>query len=192
VALGKTEGRDASAELNQVLARFVQQRVLTLHEHIRSLAASLETELARVAQELGIPSAPEAGEIAPALRETPVFEFERPLKLPRASFARLFGQAAARHRLAARLAAEIGAEWEQSLRTYFALLRSWCEHSIEQIRRRFDSFAEAYRAQAERALAGTQLTAEEERAIVSDLEALGKRVPGGARGVHSCNWKGAT
>jgi len=181
VGLEEAEARAASAELNQALTGSVQQRVCRLHEELRSLAAALAGELGAAAQELGVPGAPAVDEFESLLRETPVFEFEKPLELPRATIAGLFGKAAARRGVARRLASRIGAEWEQSLRTYFALLRSWCERAIEQLKRRFDSYAEGYRAQAERALSGRELTGEEERAIVSDLEALGAR-PTAAQG----------
>jgi len=182
LALQNAGSPQSPEELNRALAEFVRKRVQQLHEQMLAVAGSLREELAHAAGELGVPGAPEAEEFSSLLRETPVFEFEKPLVLPRAAFARLFGKSAARHRIAARLAAEIGAEWEQSLRTYFPLLRSWCERSIGQMKRRFDSFAEAYRAQAERALNAAELTADEERAIVSSLESLGVPLPEEAPG----------
>ena len=190
VGLGEAGARDGSLELNRMLADFVQQRVRQLHGQLRAVAGSLAGELTAAAQELGLPGAPAAEEFESLLRETPVFEFEKPLELPRASIAGLFGKAAARRRVAGRLAAQIGAEWEQALRTYFALLRAWCERSIEQMKRRFDSYAEGYRAQAERTLSGAELTGEEERAMVSDLQALGARCGAAETGAQSAALRG--
>lgn len=172
-ALGKTGASRASSELHQALSGFVRQRVQKLHEQLRALAEALEGELAQSARELGIPGAPEREEFAALLRESPVFDFEQPMEVPQASIARLFGRAAARRRIAGQLRGEIGGAWEQSLRTYFALLRSWSERAIGQVKQRFDSHADAYRAQAGRTLGGGELTGEEERAMVRDLETLG-------------------
>ena len=173
LAAEKPGAQEAAAGVRRALNAFVHERVARIHETLRGASLTVNNELREVAHELGVP-VPPLEELGTALMETPVFDFEGPLaKLPRAPVARLFGKAAAQHSLANRLASQIGAEWERSLRAYFALLRSWCERSVEELKRRFDSYAEGYRAQAERSLGGAELTDEEERAMLSDLEALG-------------------
>jgi len=87
------------------------------------------------------------------------------------AIARMMGKSAARSLLTSRLLSQIGEEWELSLRAYFALLRSWCEGCMAQMKGRFDSYAEAYRAQAENALGGKP-AGEDEQAILTDLETL--------------------
>jgi GTP-binding protein EngB required for normal cell division len=177
--------QSASTELSEALTAFVHHKVREIHEQLRAVALSVANELSAAALDLRVPAPAAREEFDSVLRDTPVFDFEASSqRLPRAPIARLLGKSAERHRVARRLAAQLGDEWERSLRIYFALLRSWSEGAIGELKRRFNSYAEAYRAHAERSLDGTQLTAEEERAIVSDLEALGapaRRADGGPR-----------
>ena len=179
-----TEARDkaAASELRRMLNAFVHARVAQIHEALRDLALGLAGELRAVAQDLEIAPPAELDELTTPLRGTPVFAYEGPLEAPgRARVARLLGDAAERRRLAGRLARQMGEDWERALRIYFALLRAWCEAALREIKRRFDTHADSYRAQAERRLAGIRLTAEEERAIVSDLESLGATAAGRAQ-----------
>ena len=174
-------GEAATGELRRMLNAFVHVRVAQIHEALRELALGLAGDLRAAARELEIAPPAELDELAIPLRGTPVFAYEGPLEPPgRAKVARLLGDAAERNRLAARLARRMGEDWERALRIYFALLRAWCETALAEIKRRFDTHADSYRAQAERRLAGRRLTAEEERAIVSDLEALGAAAGGRA------------
>jgi len=165
---------EASTELSEALTAFVHHRVLEIHEQLRAVALSLANELTAAAIELRVPAPAALEEFDAALRDTPVFDFEVSLRhIGPAPIVRLLGKSAERRRLEARLASRIGAEWERSLRVYFALLRSWCESSVGELKSRFESYAESYRANAGRAAGATELTVEEERAIVCDLEALG-------------------
>jgi GTP-binding protein EngB required for normal cell division len=181
-ARAERPSRSPAAEpdaLHEALLAVVREKVAPIHRQLLSLAGSLETELAAVAGTLAIPDAPAAGELASLLRETPLFEFAKSPGAPlRSPLAGLFGKTAAERSLAARLAREIGAEWEQSLRTYFALLRHWCEHSIAHLKRHFDAYADAYRAHAERSLGSRELTGEEESGILQDIAALGETARG--------------
>jgi len=179
LACGQMGAQDASAEVRAALNSFVHERVGEIHQMLRGVALLLANELAEAALELGVPAASPLEEFESPLRDTPVFAFEGLLrKIPRAPIAGLLGKSVARSRLASRLTSQLGEEWERSLRIYFALLRSWCEGCVGELKRRFDSYAEGYRAQAERAFGGTKLTGEEERAILTDLEALGARRSG--------------
>jgi GTP-binding protein EngB required for normal cell division len=173
--LGRSESDQMStaADLNAALNSFVHKRVADIHQKLRALALFLANELTEAAQELGGPGVSALQEFESPLSDTPVFSFESSMReVPRVSIARVVGKSAARSLLAARIGSLIGEEWELSLRAYFALLRSWCEGRVGEIKGRFDSYAEAYRAQAERALGGGALTSEDELAIMADLEAL--------------------
>ena len=160
------------ADLNAALDSFVHSRVGEIHQRLRALALFLSTALAEAAAELGVPGVAVVEELESPLRDTPVFSFESSLhEVPRVSIARMMGKSAARSLLTSRLLSQIGEEWEHSLRAYFALLRSWCEGCMAQMKGRFDSYAEAYRAQAENALGGKPAE-EDEQTILTDLETL--------------------
>ncbi|MGA7559517.1 MAG: hypothetical protein WCF61_17940 [Terriglobales bacterium] len=55
---------------------------------------------------------------------------------------------------------------------YHALLYDWSERTLGQIQRRFDAYANGYRAQVERLVGDHVSPAEEEGAIRRDLEGL--------------------
>jgi hypothetical protein len=57
---------------------------------------------------------------------------------------------------------------------YCGVYREWLISVLRQFDQRFSSFADGYRAQAERAQTGTTPGSEEERAILSDLLSLGE------------------
>jgi 3'-phosphoadenosine 5'-phosphosulfate sulfotransferase len=57
------------------------------------------------------------------------------------------------------------------LSAYRALLYDWVERTLRLIQRRFDAYANGYRAQVER-LIGHRAPAEQEGAIRRDLETL--------------------
>ncbi|HKM90870.1 MAG TPA: hypothetical protein VJX29_09650, partial [Candidatus Acidoferrales bacterium] len=80
---------------------------------------------------------------------------------------------AVERRLASRMERAVGEAWTRSLATYVSLLNHWCGGVVKQWNARFESYAEGYRAQAERALARTAPTEEDARELSADLAALG-------------------
>ncbi len=59
---------------------------------------------------------------------------------------------------------------------YVHVLEEWTRLVIVQVGRRFETYAEQYRAQAERGASGSSLPDDEIRAIEADLESLGAPV----------------
>ena len=66
----------------------------------------------------------------------------------------------------------IGGQLTKSLSTYHALLCDWSERTLGQIQRRFDAYANGYRAQVERLVGDHVSPAEQESTIRRDLEGL--------------------
>ncbi len=67
----------------------------------------------------------------------------------------------------------IGVQVTRSLSAYRALLYDWSERTLGQVQRRFDAYANSYRAQVERALGNQEpRTRQDEDIIRRDLEAL--------------------
>jgi hypothetical protein len=71
-----------------------------------------------------------------------------------------------------RLSGLIGSQLTRSLSAYRALLYDWSERTLGQVQRRFDAYANSYRAQVERSLGNQELGSGQEDIIRRDLEAL--------------------
>ncbi|MFZ0773400.1 MAG: hypothetical protein WAN08_18435, partial [Candidatus Sulfotelmatobacter sp.] len=71
-----------------------------------------------------------------------------------------------------RLAGMIGDQLTKSLSAYHALLYDWSERTLGQIQRRFDAYANGYRAQVESLVGDHVSPAEQEGTIRRDLEGL--------------------
>jgi hypothetical protein len=71
-----------------------------------------------------------------------------------------------------RLAGMIGGQLTKSLSAYHALLYDWAERTLSQMQRRFDAYANGYRAQVERLVGDHVSPVEEEGTIRRDLEGL--------------------
>jgi hypothetical protein len=72
-----------------------------------------------------------------------------------------------------RLTALMGARLTRSLSAYRALLCDRCERTMAQVQRRFDTYANSYRAQVEKLVGSQEMrTGQDEDGICSDLGSL--------------------
>jgi GTP-binding protein EngB required for normal cell division len=153
---------------------YVQVRVKSIHERLQSLAGEFADEFRVAAQALDLADAPGQEEFEELLRDSPVFELKETQFQVSMSFgASLFGQAHKEKHLAAQLSRQIGSDVDQAVKTYSGLLENWAVRALAQLKRRFDSYADTYRAQADRLIGGAQLSGSEESAILQDLIVLG-------------------
>ena len=74
--------------------------------------------------------------------------------------------------VANRLTKAIAPQLSSSLSAYRALLHDWAERTLTQIQRRFDAYANSYRAQAERSVGTQDIVPEQEQLVRRDLEAI--------------------
>jgi hypothetical protein len=84
----------------------------------------------------------------------------------------LLGESISRSIVTKRLAGMIGGQLTNSLSAYHALLYDWSERTLGQIQRRFDAYANGYRAQVERLVGDHVSPGEQESTIRRDLEGL--------------------
>jgi len=107
------------------------------------------------------------------VREMPAFDAGRvELRLKRSFYLGLIGKNLSRSLMAKRLAVMIGGQLTTSLSAYHALLNDWSEGTLRQIQRKFDAYANSYRAHVERLVGDHASPAEQEGAIRIDLQAL--------------------
>jgi len=93
--------------------------------------------------------------------------------LRRPALLRLVGRKMSESFVTKRLTGLIGAQLTRSLSAYRALLGEWSERTLGQVLRRFEAYANSYRAQAERLLGNQEMrTGQDEDSIRRDLESL--------------------
>ncbi|MGB2640874.1 MAG: dynamin family protein [Candidatus Acidiferrum sp.] len=166
----------AGAELLvcESILRNVHEQVKVYRQVLESLAHDLHQELTRAAKVLRLPEGPSEEEFTAAIRAMPVFDFDvGELRMRWPKWSRVFGGAVRRgvlrHAVRSRLEKRLG----ERLGIYCGLYRGWTVSVLQQLEKRFASFADAYRAQAERAQGGTAMGSEEEMALLDDLRSLG-------------------
>jgi GTP-binding protein EngB required for normal cell division len=156
------------------ILRNVHQETKVYRQQLEALAHELQAELSRASKALGLPHGPADDEFSSIVRAMPVFDFgARDLRISKPRFSRVFGKAAARAALRKALRKRLEPPLGQSLSVYSHVFRDWSGAVLQQLERKFSSFADGYRAQAERAQAAGGIGTEEENALLADLRSLG-------------------
>ncbi len=153
---------------------FTQQRVKKLQDSLEALVLQLRDDLRTSAADLGIADIPGEDEFQSLVRGMPVFDpgsVSAPISRP--TITAMLGKRFAEKRLASRLHKRLGEPIHKALDIYSEVLGEWMRLVTSQLGRRFETYAERYRAQAERSLGGTGLTADEVDAIRENLRVLG-------------------
>jgi len=149
-------------EQTESLRRRMEAMAHKFHETLRATAAVLEVE-----------DVPGEQEFAGVVREMPAYDpGELTINLKRPFLFGLLGGDISRSIVTKRLAGMVGGQLTKSLSAYHALLYDWSERTLSQIQRRFDAYANGYRAQVERLVGDHVSPAEEESTIRRDLEGL--------------------
>jgi hypothetical protein len=156
----------------------VQEEVKVLHDVLDSTSHALYESLTSTADSLKLADAPSATEFSGLLRDMPVFDLGQiTLDLRRPAMALLLGRSFAQRRIANQLAESIGSQVARMLSAYRQLAYTWAEKTINLIQRRFDAYANGYRAQVERVVGSQKLSSEQEQAIRRSLEVLQEKPP---------------
>jgi len=156
----------------------VQEKTDSLRKRLDVLAHKLYDALQAAAKALEIEDAPGQQEFSATLREMPAFDpGQLAVQLGRPFFSTVLGAGVLGSITAKRLSGMVGGQLSNSLAAYRALLYDWSERTLNQMQRRFDAYANNYRAQIER-LVGDHSPASGRHAEISrDLEILEKARP---------------
>jgi GTP-binding protein EngB required for normal cell division len=158
---------------NDSANQFVQERVRKLQNSLNALALQLRNDLRTSAAALNIGDIPGDEEFQSLVRGTPVFGTGLvSASVSRPTIALLFGTQFAEKRLARRLFKQLAEPIYEALSIYSGALKEWIRLVTSQLERRFETYAERYRAQAARAFGGTGLTSDEVTAIEKNLRVL--------------------
>jgi GTP-binding protein EngB required for normal cell division len=152
----------------------IQERVHAWKERVNTLAFDLSADLRSSALALEISDMPTESEFLSLVRDLPVFDPPTiDLHIARPSAALLLGKRFAQGQIARALESQVRAPFTAAMDTYTGMLKQWTERVLRQFKGHFDSYADGYRAQAERILGGHALSTEEEAQIHQDLQLLG-------------------
>jgi GTP-binding protein EngB required for normal cell division len=175
---GRNLGVEVSTQkiIRDSILQAIQQRVKNLHDSFEVLAVQLQDDLRKSAATLGIADIPGEDEFRSLIRGTPVLD-PGPLiaSVARPRFQAPLGRRFAEKRLATRLHRDLDNALNEALSAYSDLLREWTRNVTNQLLRRFETYAEGYRAQAERSLGGKDLRPEEAYGLEKDIRLLEAR-----------------
>ena len=165
---------DVDLVIVESILRNVHQQVKVYRQVLENLAHDLRAELNSAAKALSLPHGPAEEEFTLVIRAMPVFDFTaRDLRLRPPKWSRVFGKVATRALVRHAVRSRLEKPLSERLAVYCGVYRNWCASVLQQFEKRFSSFADGYRAQAERAQAGSTLGSEEEHALMNDLQSLG-------------------
>jgi len=169
----RTDDRAADAIVRDAVTRTVQEQTESLRRRMDSMAHKLLETLRSAAKVLEVEDSPTEGEFSSVVREMPAFEAgHTELHLKRSFYLGLIGENLSRSLMAKRLTGMMGDQLATSLSAYHALLYDWSERTLAQIQRKFDAYANSYRAQVERLVGDYASPVEQEGVIHRGLESL--------------------
>lgn len=144
-----------------------------LQRALGALADDLHRSLESAVQVMEMKDTLSEEDFTALMREMPAFDIgSLDLHMNRPGFLLLTGRKLTESVIATRLTQSMGPTLARSLSAYRALLGDWAERTLTQMQRRFDAYANGYRAQLERALEAQDLDPEQEGAIRQNLEAI--------------------
>jgi GTP-binding protein EngB required for normal cell division len=159
--------------VRQSLTGFVQGQVAKLQREITALALQLSSDLRQCGADLGMSDAPGEEEFQSVVRGSPVFETPSfGIKLSHPKLARLFGRNATEQSVAKQISRQLSPSFYAAFGAYWQLVKAWSASVIGQLSKRFESYAENFRAQAEVALGGREATKEELDGIAESLASM--------------------
>ena len=168
------------------LTKFVQVQVRKLQADITELSVQLGADLRQSAADLGIPDAPGEDEFQSLVRGSPVFEspsFDVSVSHP--TLVRLLGERAAQRSVAKQISGQLPQSFHAAIEAYWQLVKAWSGLVINQLNEKFEMYAGNYRAQAEQALGGRELSPNEIAGIRESLARINVTVPSDSRSADS-------
>jgi len=171
----KVDDTDIVAEdvIRTAVLREVQERVKTVQNLIEMLAVRLQDDLVKSAGDLGVTDVPGDDEFLSLVRGMPGFDPATiHVTVPKSTFSTLLGRQFGKNPMAERIRRQLGESFEPALASYIRVLKEWTRQVTSQMNRKFETYAERYRAQAEQTPHDQNLTMDEVYSIEEDLKNL--------------------
>jgi len=172
---GNHDGKETDREqlVLDVVNQIVREESKHLWDVVSALGEELHQTLQGAADMLSLADAPTAEEFSSYLREMPVFDPGRiPVRMTHSAMVSFLGRRFAERWTAWRLARFIGPDMERALGAYSQLVGDWSDRMVGRMQRQFDAYANSYRALVERLAVPSQLSSEQEQAILRCLNSL--------------------
>jgi GTP-binding protein EngB required for normal cell division len=164
----------------------VQEQTESLRRRMDAMAHKLHETLVTTAKVLEVDDVPGTQEFSGLVREMPAFDVgQMNVEMGRPFLLNLLGENISRSIVTKRLAGMIGEQIGKLLSAYHALLYDWSDRTLNQIQRRFDAYANSYRAQVERLVGDHLSPAGQENTIRRDLDGLGSVQPEPTEASHA-------
>ena len=148
------------------------ERARLTHAMLKHLAHELSRALEHAEAALGTGSSLAEAELAAGLKEIPRLDLGSLVIELRPSLYSFLGKKLARRGVARRIEMRLGSDIDLALHDYGSLFEAWARGALETLRGRFDSHADAYRAQFERLGRDRQEGARTDSEIEDDLGSL--------------------
>lgn len=170
-------GEDIRELVNRSLAGTAAAGANQIFDKLQEFGRDLSRALAGAAKALEASNLPSEEELTTVVKEMPRFD-PGPLDIVlERDFLTVLGRGLTERRVKKKLKAQIGSAVDEAFQGYGRMLELWIRRTIAELQRRFDSHADAYRAQLERLTTTREAGAEESEAIRRDLSTLsGSRV----------------
>lgn len=161
------------AVVRDAVTKTVHEQTESLRRRMDNMTHKLHETLWGAAKVLEIEDVPSDGEFTSVVREMPSFDpAYGELRLKRSFYFTVIGQNLSGSLMAKRLANMVGEQLARSLSAYHSLLYDWSERTLSQIQRKFDAYANSYRAQVAGLIGDSPSPADHEGTIQRDLVAL--------------------
>ena len=162
-------GAFLKAELEQAMAENSARITLPIEEAIRKASRALT----KTAKALDIENRPEEDELLEVVKDMPRFDVgEIEIELRPGVAASVLGRRWATGSVKRRIRKGAGPQIAGVVSVYERVLQAWVRRTFAELQARFDSYADAYRAQLARLTANQAPGAEEEQALREDLAIL--------------------
>lgn len=164
----------AKSKLEQTGAEGVAQIVAAIKEAVLIAGHAL----AKTAEALLREDRPQENELLDVMKNMPRFDLgSLEISLSPRAGASMLGHRRAVRRIRRRIEAQAGTQIDDAVRIYARVTQAWVRKTFTELQERFDSYADAYRAQLERLMTNKTATAEDEELLREDLAALADAAP---------------
>jgi len=158
--------------LKTKLESLVADESRVIAEKIKSAADYAETVLVKAADSLGMENRPDQNELAAVLQDMPRVDLENlKLKITRSPLA-VLGSGWAARSFEKQARSQAGREIADAILTHARIVQSWVRKTFTELQERFDSYADAYRAQLDRLAKTSSPAGETEEILKQDLADL--------------------
>jgi len=159
--------------IRTTLEQVVGEMAAQIPSLIQQTAASAGRTLVRVAKAMKLENRPDEDELLDVIKNMPRFDpGNLDIEVAPSRLTPVLGRQWAIRRLEARINSEAGQTIGDAVEIYARITKAWVRKGFAELQERFDSYADVYRAQLDRLVAGKSAELEDAAALQNDLALL--------------------